>query len=157
MEHAAPAWLIAIEASAPAVLMRGSLWLYPLAGVLHVVGIGLLLGSIVAFDLRVLGAGRGVPLPEAARWLLPIARTGFAVAVVTGLSMFAADATHLAGNPAFLAKLGLIGLAGVNVLLFHSVFWSGGVGASGLARRSAAVSAVLWLCVASAGRLIAYF
>lgn len=157
MEHAPPAWLAAIEGSPPATLMRESLWLYPLAGVLHVVAIGLLLGSIVAFDLRVMGVARTVPLPDAARLLLRIARTGFAVAVLTGGAMFIADATHLADNPAFLVKLGLIGLAGINVLLFHTLFWSGGAAASDLARRSAMFSAVAWMCIASAGRLIAYF
>lgn len=157
MEHDPPAWLAAIEASAPAVLMRETLWLYPLAGVLHVLAIGLLLGSIIAFDLRVLGVARTVPLADAARWLLPIARTGFALAVLTGAAMFSADATHLADNPAFLIKLALILLAGINVLLFHLVLWQGEPIAGKLTRRSALISAMLWVCVASAGRLIAYF
>jgi hypothetical protein len=157
MEHEAHAWLAAIEASPFAVLMRESLWLYPLAGVLHVVGIGLLLGSIVAFDLRVLGAARAVPLADAARWLLPIARGGFVLAALTGAAMFSADATHLADNPAFLVKGALILLAGINVLLFHLVLWRGEPVAGPLTRRSALASAALWVCVASAGRLIAYF
>jgi hypothetical protein len=49
--------------------MRESLWLYPLAGVLHVIAIGLLLGSIVAFDVRVLGVAGTVPLRDAAHRL----------------------------------------------------------------------------------------
>jgi len=157
MEHEAPAWIAAIEGSAFAALMRESLCLYPLAGVLHVIAIGLLLGSIVAFDVRVLGVAGTVPLRDAARWLLPIARTGFALAVLTGLAMASADATHLADNPAFLAKLGLILLAGINVLLFHLVVWRGRPLPGAPARGSAAASMVGWILVASAGRLIAYF
>lgn len=157
MEHTAPAWIAAIEASAFAALMRESLWLYPLAGVLHVVAIGLLLGTIVAFDLRVLGVAATVPLRDAARWLLPVARVGFALAVLTGLAMFSADASHLADNPAFLAKLGLVLLAGLNVLLFHLLFWRGRPVPGAPARGSAAASMLGWISVASAGRLIAYF
>ena len=128
---------------------RDSLWLYPLAGVAHILGIGLLLGSIVAFDLRILGAAPRIPVAPAVRLLLTLARAGFGLVLVSGVVMLAADATHLIGNPAFVAKAILIGLAGLNVLVFH-------VGPVRLHRLGAALSLLFWTGTIIAGRMIAY-
>lgn len=137
---------------------RNSLWLYPLAGVAHILGIGLLLGSIVAFDLRILGAAPRIPVAPAVRLLLTLARAGFGLVLVSGVVMLAADATHLIGNPAFVVKLGLILCALLNVAAFHLLALPDPeVRPGGGARLSAALSLGLWLGVATSGRLIAYF
>ncbi len=157
MEHddAPLGWL---EHSWLGVFARDSLWLYPLAGVAHILGIGLLLGSILAFDLRVLGAAPRIPVAPAARLLLVLARTGFALVLASGLVMLSADATHLIGNPAFLVKLTLIGCALLNVAAFHLLALPDPEVRPGKgARLSAALSMALWLGVATSGRLIAYF
>lgn len=154
----APGWAAWLEASALGAVARDSLWLYPIASIAHVLGIALLVGSIVAFDLRTLGAARAVPFAAAARLVLPIARTGFAVIVVSGVVMLAADATHVVTNPAFQVKALLLALALANVLAFHRIAWPAeGAEPGALARRLAACSALLWLGVASSGRAIAYF
>jgi hypothetical protein len=166
MEHGADpgtlhALMEALEASWLGTYARTSTWLYPLASVLHVLGLAFLLGAIAVFDLRVLGVARRLPLDASAGLLLPIAQGAFAVQVVTGFIMFAADADHVYDNPYFVTKMALIGVALVNILVFH-----------GLARRdpafyydeeappsariSAAVSLVAWIGVASFGRMIAY-
>lgn len=158
-EHgAAPAWAAWLEASGLGEVARNSLWLYPVVSIAHVLGLALVVGGILAFDLRVLGAARRIPLDEAGRLILPLARGGFAVAALSGFVMLAADATHIASNPAFLVKAILLLLAGLNVALFHLIAQrdlASPVG--GLARVSAACSAVLWLTVAASGRAIAYF
>jgi len=154
----APAWAVWLEASGLGEVARNSLWLYPIASVLHVLGIAVLVGGILAFDLRVLGAARQIPLAAAARLLLPLARGGFAVAVVAGLVMLAADATHLAANPAFFVKAMLLLAACANVVLFHAILPRDlAMPTGGFVRASAAGSAVLWLSVAASGRAIAYF
>lgn len=158
--HAAAPWALAawLEASALGVAARESLWLYPLVSVLHVLGIALLVGGIVAFDLRVLGAAPAMPLAAAGRLILPLARAGFAVAVASGVVMLAADASHLVTNPAFLVKGVLLLLAGANVALFHGLARRDlSAPTPWLARASAAASAVLWLSVAATGRAVAYF
>jgi hypothetical protein len=157
-DHAAPAWAAWLEASALGVVARESLWLYPVVSVLHVLGIALLVGGIVVFDLRVLGLARALPLASLGGLVLPLARAGFAVAALSGVVMLAADASHLVANPAFLVKGALLLLAGANVALFHAIALrdlAGPVG--GLARASAACSALLWLGIAATGRGIAYF
>jgi hypothetical protein len=160
LEHAAAGPLAALEASALGAFARESVWLYPAASVGHILGLALLLGAIVAFDLRVLGAARAVPLRAAAGLLLPLARLGLAIQVATGVVMLAADATHLAVNPAFRAKAALLALALINVVAFHALAGRGLAALEpapgGVLRLSAAASLGLWAGVASLGRFIAY-
>jgi hypothetical protein len=152
------AWAVWLEASALGAVARESLWLYPVVSVAHVLGIALLVGGIVAFDLRVLGLAPAMPLAAAGRLILPLARGGFVVAALSGVVMLAADASHLVTNPAFLVKGGLLLLAGANVVLFHRLAQRElAAPTGGLARVSAAASALLWLSVAATGRAIAYF
>jgi hypothetical protein len=162
MEHdhgvSAPDWAVWLEASALGEIARDSLWLYPIASIAHVLGIALLIGSIISFDLRVLGVARAVPFAAAAGLLLPVARIGFVIIVLSGVVMLVADATHVATNDAFAVKTVLVVLALTNVLLFHRIAWPAeGQEPGQLARALAAFSAVLWLGVASSGRAIAYF
>ncbi|MDW8443323.1 MAG: hypothetical protein RML45_02680 [Acetobacteraceae bacterium] len=56
-----PGWAVALETSAFGRFAREDPLLYPLASVLHVLGVGLLVGAILAFDLRVLGLRPGHP------------------------------------------------------------------------------------------------
>jgi hypothetical protein len=138
--------------------------LFPMIESVHVLGIGLMAGTLITVDLRVLGATfRREPLRRVAETLLPYTWAGFALMVATGLPLFAAESVKLINNPAFLTKLVLLALAGMNALVFHlTVYrkvdeWSG-TGTTPLpARLLAATSAVLWLSVIVAGRLIAVF
>lgn len=169
MEHGGDAgtilaWMQALEASWLGTYARTSTWLYPLASVLHVLGLAFLLGSIAVFDLRLLGFARRLPLDACAGYLLPIAQAGFTVQVVTGFVMFSADAAHVYDNPYFLLKMGLIGLALVNILAFHGLARARPYVwelekldlTPGWARASAAISLLAWIGVASFGRMIAY-
>lgn len=154
--------LHALEMSAVGEAMRQSLILYPAVETLHIMGFSLLVGSIIAFDLRVLGFGRGIALEAAAKHLLRVAWVGFLVAVPMGLLLFATEATSIAENPSFRVKLALILLAGINMIAFQLgpwrrvTAWADGVAPSA-ARNGAALSIVLWLGVVAGGRLIAYF
>lgn len=152
------AWAAWLEASALGHAARDSLWLYPLVSIAHVLAIAVLVGGILVFDLRVLGLAPAIPLAAAGRLVLPLTRGAFAVAALSGLVMLAADATHIASNPAFLVKAVLLLLAGANVALFHVIAQPDlAAPVGGLARTAAACSAVLWLSVAASGRAIAYF
>lgn len=164
MEHggSSEGFLHALEMSAVGEAMRQSLVLYPAVETLHIVGFCILVGSIIAFDLRVLGFGRGIPLESAARHLLRISWAGFALAAPMGLLLFTTEATSISENPSFRVKIALILLAGVNMLVFQFgawrrvAAWSVGMAPSS-ARAGAAASIVLWLGVIAGGRLIAYF
>lgn len=153
------AWATAIERSAAGDLIRASVWIYPWSNVLHVLGVALLLGAIAALDLRLLGVLRATRPADAAALLLPVAKVGLALALPTGLVLFVAEAGPIVGNPIFLAKFAAIGIALVNIVLFHRgrfrdiASWEA-VPAS--ARLAALVSLAAWTVAAICGRYAAY-
>jgi hypothetical protein len=129
-------------------------WAYPALETLHIVGIALLLGNLVALELRVWGVASALPLQPLARLALPLVLGGFAACVVSGLMMFATRPAELLGNDAFVLKLGLLVLAGCNAAAFHA---RGGLQrADALARVQSLLSLGLWLAVIVGGRWIAY-
>lgn len=156
-----PYWALALEQSAIGQVLRESLYLYPLANVLHVLAIATLLGSIAIFDLRVLGFCRGIAVDALARLALPVAAGALCVAVPTGIAMFITEAPAYVRNPVFLIKIGLIVLAAINIAIFHfgplGDIKRSGKEPSGAARVSAGASLGLWLAAVAAGRLIAYY
>jgi hypothetical protein len=159
-QQAAPIFL-ALQESALGHLMRSSPALYPVVEILHILGFVLLVGSIVALDLRLLGLGRMIAIQPMAQLLMPLSRIGFLVAIGMGFLLFSADAAHVVNNPAFQAKLLLIAAALINIVIAHvgpwrrSPLWRSE--ASGGAKLTALVSLLLWPGVVCAGRLIAYF
>ena len=50
-----PAFLVYLETSGLATLMRQSQWLYPIVEIAHILGFVTLVGSVAMFDLRLLG------------------------------------------------------------------------------------------------------
>jgi hypothetical protein len=161
VEHqpAAPIFL-ALQESALGHAMRSSPALYPTVEILHIIGFVVLVGSILALDLRLLGLGRAIPMQPMAQLLLPLSRFGFLLAISMGFLLFSADASHVVRNPAFQTKLLLITAALVNIVIAHVGPWRRvalwGTEASGGAKVTALVSLLLWLGVVCAGRLIAY-
>jgi len=158
-----PAWLVWLETSGLAELMRKSAWLYPIVEIVHIVGFVLLVGAVVMFDLRVLGLGRGLAVTPLGRHLLRWSWAGLALVVPAGLMMFAAHATEFATHPAFLLKLALLTVAALNVVYFHLVpyrsvaAWDAVNDAPFAARAAALLSITVWIGVITCGRLIAYF
>jgi len=156
----APNWLAALESSAFAEWMRGAGNAYAMVNLAHLLGLTLLLGAMLLLDLRLLGFGRRLPLPEVSRLLTPLAIAGLALQACSGFALFSADAVPLSSNAAFRLKLLLIVAALANAVLFR-VLWSRSLAgwdrAPPLAgRMQATASLLLWLGVAAAGRLIAY-
>lgn len=129
-------------------------WAYPALEVVHIVGIALLLGNLVALEVRVLGGATALPVPALARLSLTLAMAGFGLAAASGLLMFASQPSDLLANRSFVVKMGLLALAGCNAAWFH------GRGAlarlDGLARLQLLASTVLWLAIVVCGRWIAY-
>lgn len=144
--------------------VRGAVWAYPVLETLHLVGLGLLFGPIIIFDLGVLGVIRSPAASPLASLLLPWVWIGFAINATSGVLLFGSDAIEFGANPAFQAKIALIFLAGVNAAIFQVRANRGYAGnpppAAGQTlpgqRFQAALSILLWLSVIVAGRLVAY-
>lgn len=127
---------------------------YPLLEVLHIVGIALLLGSLVLFELRVWGFGAALPIEPLARLALPLTLAGFGLAATSGSLMFASQPGDLIANRVFVVKMALVMLAGLNAASFHA---RGGVARLDRAARVQTLASVgLWLAVIFCGRWIAY-
>jgi len=152
----------AIEMSALGVAMRQSLWLYPIVEIVHLAGIGLLFGSIVILDLRLLGLSRGLPVRRLAAHVLPWTLASFLLIVPSGLAMFTAHAGDFIASPVFALKMGLILAAGVNAAVFHAGAmrgasdWDVNRAPPRAARVAAALSLLAWISVIACGRLLAY-
>ena len=145
--------LEALEQAGPIAALRESTFVYPLVNALHIVGVALLFGAIVALDLRLIGCG---PVDGFARLLLPVAIGGLLLAIPAGLLLFATDARAYAASPLFQAKVLVIGLAIGNALWLQTSVWRG----QPLKKRAAvagAASIVLWLGAIVLGRLVGYF
>jgi hypothetical protein len=127
---------------------------YPALEVVHIVGIALLLGSLVLLELRVWGRGAELPMQPLARLALGITAAGFGLVLVSGLLMFAGQPAELISNRAFVLKLGVVTLAGLNALWFHGR--DGLRRCDGVARAQTVLSTGLWLVAIICGRWIAY-
>ena len=157
----------ALEASGLGQAMRQWLWLYPAVETVHIVGIGLLFGSIAILDLRLLGLSRSIPARRLARHVLPWTAASFLLIVPSGFMMFTAHATEFIESPVFVLKMLLILAAGLNAALFHTItFRTADVWDSGemrklppppSARLAGGLSLAIWISVIACGRLLAYF
>lgn len=151
-----------IETSALASWLRSSAWGYPAVETLHIWGLAMLVGSAVAFDLRLLGVAGQLPVDGVARFLLPLARIGFGIAVLSGLVLFMMQARTFAVMPLFFIKMGSIAVAVANTMIFHGGIFKS-VGGWRLtsptpraARVAAGLSLVCWAFALLCGRFLAY-
>jgi len=156
----ATAWATALEASPLGEWMRGSALAYPLANLVHLLGLVLLIGPILLLDLRLLGYGRQFSLAQVSPLLTAWAIAGLVLLIAAGFLMFAADAGPLIRNPLMQLKLLGILLGLSNAALFR-VLWKERLtrwdtDAPTLGRAQAALSIAIWLCVGALGRWIAY-
>jgi hypothetical protein len=140
------------------IALKTSFWVYPLVNALHILAIGATVTCVLLMDLRMLGRAALVeraPLMALMREGIAIA---FPVAVLTGLALFSIRAQQYATNPAFLAKMAMLVLAGLNLLAFRLAVTAPGEGEDypAVARMLAALSIALWVAILVAGRMIGF-
>jgi hypothetical protein len=151
-----------IEALPLARMMRESLWAYPIVETIHIVGFVILVGSVVMFDLRVLGLSKSLSVRALSRHLLPWSLAALVLIVPTGLLMFMTHATDFLANRTFQLKMGLLMAAGINAVIFRTgpyqtvEHWDIGTRSPVAAQLSVAVSIVVWVSIIACGRLLAY-
>lgn len=143
-----------------AVALRRSATLYIFVNSAHILGIGLILGPILALDARLLGLFRKVPLPVIGPYLSNTAKVGVVLALLTGLALFSVRPNEYIDNPAFLTKLCIVAVALANAALINwGASWKAAVAGNEIAASlhvQAAASAVLWIAALVAGRWIGF-
>jgi len=152
-----------LEATAPGVLVRESLWAFPIVVGLHIIGLTLSIGVLMWFDLRLLGiAMRGCPVSRVYRRLMPFFASGFVVMFVTGGLLLSGFATAAYGNVYFRVKMAAIALAGVNALAYHGFTerriadWDSAPRPPRAVRMAGLASLLLWTTAVLAGRMMSY-
>ncbi|WMT92263.1 hypothetical protein [Pelagibacterium sp. H642] len=148
--------LEAVEQLPLAQFLRRDIYAYPLVNALHVLSLGVLVTTALLMDFRVLGLGKKVALDATIETLRPLAIGALLAAALTGFLLFSVQPDNYAGNPVFITKLVLIGLALANAGFFVFGRWYAAPHTH-KARLSAALSILLWIAVLLAGRAIAFF
>ena len=154
-----------IQFSALGVFMRQSgPWTYGIVNLVHILGVATLFGAILLLDLHLIGLWRREPLAGLARTAVPVGKTGFAVAAVSGACLLSSNALEYTNNPFFLIKFPAIALGLVNVWLIGRTAGWRARGARDPSPREGRLLAVLgalslasWLTAISAGRMIGYW
>lgn len=143
--------LVALEGFWLAQAMKYSTWLYPTVETLHLWGIGMLFGSVVLMDLRVLGVGKAINFSALSRLGVLVSVMGFGLAVLTGLMLFITHASDLIASSLFVTKMCLIFLLLCNAVLLRM---RGPL--SRLTQFQAVISLLGWASVIGLGRWLAY-
>lgn len=145
----------------------GATWWFPFIESIHVLSAVFVLGSILMVDLRLMGlAARAYSVRSLIKELVPWSWAAFLIALLTGGLLFIVAASNYVANTAFLIKLGLLGLAGLNMACFHFYVlpsansWDAPSSSASVipssAKASAAASLLLWSGVMLAGRWIGH-
>ncbi|MEW6125125.1 MAG: DUF2214 domain-containing protein [Pseudomonadota bacterium] len=153
-------WLEALSHWQVAGALRQWVSAYALVNAAHIIGIGLLIGSIATLDLRLLGAFRAASLKELAPPLSRMAAFGLLLAICTGFLLFCVRPVAYAQNAAFLTKLAFVAFGTVNALALRaSEGWRrvrAGGSASAHVKTAALLSLALWTGAVLCGRWIGF-
>jgi hypothetical protein len=145
------------------VALHESQYAYSILESIHVWTLALFFGSVIMFDLRLLGwTMRSVPVGDVVSRLLPWTVAGFIVMVITGTLLFYAIPLRTYQSIFFRTKMLLLLLAALNVWLFHThlfpqvAVWGADPIPPKAARIAGGVSLALWCSIVFLGRMIAY-
>ncbi len=150
-----------LEGTGIANAIRTTPWMYPTFETAHYIGLSLLVGGILLIDLRTLGFARVLPL-RSMIGLLPFVWIGFLINVVTGSLLFIYGATNFGTNAAFGLKMTFMVFAGLYALAFDLAVrrsrtdWVAADRPPTFVKVFATLSLLLWICVVTTGRWMAY-
>lgn len=143
--------------------LRTSLKAVAIVNAVHVISIATVFGTIFFVDLRLLG------YPDVRRSFTRLHHSlvrwtwvAFALSAVSGVLLFMVNAVTYQRNTAFWLKMGVIALAGLNMLVFERftarsvASWDQGVLPPPAARLAGALSIALWVTVIFLGRWIGF-
>jgi hypothetical protein len=135
-------------------------WVEPLARIVHTIGFAILVGSIVAFDVRVLGFSRSMSVRALSKHLLPWTAGALLLILPSGVTLFALHADELLDSRVFKVKMALLLAAGINAAIFRTgpyqsvSAWDRDATPPAAARASVAASIAIWLAIIACGQLL---
>jgi len=152
-----------IQSTAFFTELRGSGYVYPVILSLHMVTIALFGGMILMTDMRLLGlAMRSYPVSDVIDQFRTPKRVGFVVMITLGVLMACCKAEEYYYNDWFRLKMALLVVVALHALIFRRRVYNRAAELDGMpslpagAKLAAAISLVLWIGIACAGRGIGY-
>jgi hypothetical protein len=152
-----------IQSTDWATTLRTSAHLYPMILSTHLTGIALFAGAILATDLRLLGIlFRNQPVSDIVNQLRWPKRVGFLIVATCGFLLASSKAEEYYYNAFFRMKLTLLVLVAVHAIVFRAGVYNNTAALDqakrmpGRAQLAAALSLLLWISIACAGRGIGY-
>jgi len=159
--HQFALWLASTPPSV--FIQEHNAWAIPAIQSVHIVGIGLVMGSVLMIDLRILGlawtdqtlgqtTSRFGPWLTGSLWLL----------LVTGLLMVVGEPVRELVTFSFWLKMALVALGTVVAVAFQRTLrreerrWDDGASHGRSIKTLAVVTFLVWIAVIFLGRLIAY-
>ena len=139
--------------------VRNSSWLFPFVEIFHLLALGVLGGTFLVLNLRLLGfLFRDRPVSELAGDVKPWMYLSLGVILVSGFFLFSSESVKMYSNPAFRIKMVTLSIAILfSFTLYRNVTRSESNTASAIWPKFAAViSILLWSVVGLAGRAIGY-
>ncbi|MFC4254794.1 hypothetical protein GRI97_05110 [Altererythrobacter xixiisoli] len=154
-----------IEYSKVGIYIAESTWAFPTLETIHVIALVTVIGTIAIVDLRLLGiAGLKQRFTELSRDTLKWTVGAFVLAAITGGLLFVSKASTYMVNPYFLWKMGVMALAGINMVYFHvitqktqaawDVYGTGEIPTG--AKVAGLLSLLFWIMVVGFGRAIGF-
>ena len=154
-------WLSATPMSV--YLQRNEVWAIPTIQSVHIVGIGVIIGSALMITLRVVGVASMDQSPlENQKRFGPWFVGALLVLLATGLLMAIAEPNRDMVNLSFWIKMALVAVMTVLATLFqlnvrdHDTGWAERLFANRPFRVAALLTFVIWACIIFLGRFIAY-
>ncbi len=153
-----------LAATPPSVwIQRHEAWVIPTIQSIHIVGIGVIIGSALMITLRVLGiAGMDQTPLENQRRFGPWVTGSLVLLIVTGLLMVVGEPERELVTFSFWTKMALVLVMTVLATAFqlsvakHDAGWAERLFANRSFRLAALVTFVIWACIIFLGRFIAY-
>jgi Family of unknown function (DUF6644) len=139
--------------------VRDSVWLFPAVEICHLLGLGVLGGTILIVNLRLMNLRfPDEPVAELARDVQPLMVGSLAVMLVSGFFLFSSEAVKMYDNVAFHYKMVFLLLAIAFTFTIHRRVVMSVEGRVPLGWRIlvALLSLALWAGVGLAGRAIGY-
>jgi hypothetical protein len=133
----------------------------PIVESLHVLAVGVVVGTIFFVDLRLMGFFRNMSVRRAEQ-IVPYTWWAFVLAVITGTMFFLQQPRMYVHNEAFQIKFLLLALAGINLAVFQFGVWrtvddwDNSRPTPVPAKAAGLISALLWIGVIFYGRLVPF-
>lgn len=126
--------------------------------IVHLLGMGATVGSVIVVNLSLLGIGmRRQPIGRVSEQLTSVTKVGLGVSLPTGLLLLSSMAVSYYGNSVFWVKMALLGSAlTVQFTLHRKAIRDRSPRAPLWAKLVACLSLVLWISIGLAGKWIGF-